>query len=177
MDVTGVLTGLAEKGWRIGLPFAIGGGLILFAHQHRWPEPDILKPWLGFATVAGALGVAVTGVAALTAFLSWIKESVRSARYDAERKRQQLARFESIKKEMYERIDLLPPFQQMKLAELLVNCQGSTFAIRDADGPAQSLLETGFFELGDRVHYGSICKIHPVLLHERQNVIDRLNRK
>jgi hypothetical protein len=176
MDITGVLSGIADKGGRVALAFACCGACVLAAHHYNWPEPGVLTPWLGPATVAGALGLSVTVIAAFSHIGRWVKGGVANYLHETRQQQEMVKLYAQRKKEMFDRIDLLDTFQQVKLRELLEQSSGSMFMLHDGDGPAHSLVDAGFIEYGNRQNYGTVCKFHPILEHERQAVLAHLGR-
>jgi len=78
-----------------------------------------LKPWLGTAITAGALGTAVTLVAIVSSVLGGIRDAMRNASYEAERRQQQERQVAQFRSEFYSRLDALQGFQQARLLELI----------------------------------------------------------
>ena len=171
MDFSGLVTAIGQKGWRVALPVALASGAVLIAHKYNWPEPDILRPWLGTATVAGLLGLAVTAVA----FISWIGSSISDALNHSKEAREKNAaakkEYDALFREVCDRIAALQPFQRERFLEILRTEAKSLFLIPHGDGPANSLI-------GPLIHpvemtmEGHLCRFHPIIQHERQKILD-----
>lgn len=175
MDFSSIISVIADKGWRVGLSVSIAAAVVVWGHYSNWPEPGILRPWLGIAIVAGSLGGAITVVAFASAVCSRISQSLRNVSYEAEKQRNNERKFAEIRAHFYARLTALEPFQRRRLLELLRTENEALFLVRDGDGPSQSLIGTMLTQ-SDITFGGSLCGFHPIIQFERAKVIERLEQ-
>src|ERR1700674_5256395 len=76
-----------EAGWPIALALIVVSGGVLAAHGAGFPEPDLFREWIGFATVSLGCGVGFVFVAVMT----WLLQQVRCASASS-RARRELAK-------------------------------------------------------------------------------------
>ena len=166
-----MVTGIIEKGWRVALPVALASVGVWIAHKSNWPEPDVLRPWLGTATVAGLLGFAITVVSFVSWLLSTISVAIRRSRERRKRRTAALEEYEATFREICDRVAVMMPFERERFLDLVRTETKPRFLIYDGDGPSMSLIGPLIHSIESNT-YGTICEFHPAIQFDRQRILD-----
>ena len=80
--LTALIRLITDGGWRVGFLLATGGLGVIGAHRFGIPEPGVVAPYLGIATMCATAGTAFTVVSVAAHVTSKIIAAFRSQRVE-----------------------------------------------------------------------------------------------
>lgn len=153
---------LSEGGWRLGLPLALIGFLVLLAHKTGLPEPGAVAPFVGWATLAAIAGTAFTLVSIITHTLTAVANKIRAI---GNQRREQREFDENIQANL----QALSPAELLRLREILASGQNrvQVSVLNDAWG----LVQKGILRQVSGSLDAPVCEVPSILITHRTEIV------
>ena len=151
-----------DAAWRVSIVLAVFGALVIAAHKAEWPEPNVLAPWIGLATVAFLLGIALAVMSACAWIALKISVMPQKIMWKIRRRSYLRASVQSLDREEF-----------VILRELLAS--GQRQVQTHTKSRAYSLVQKGVLDIVSATPSQFICEVPRPLFKDRKRLIQAID--